>query len=127
MKVDCKVHIDTAALNGRMQAFKTRLYPAVKTQIYKGAYPFTPYVETSGSLAESAFPSSVDSTPYLVYNIVYARYQYYANGLAPADFPGRTKTAHPLATCLWVDEYLKQGGKQDIQAICDNAPTLLRF
>ena len=125
MKVDCKVHIDTSALNGRMQAFKTRLYPAIKTQIYKGAYPFTPYV--TGSLAESAFPSSVDSSPYLVYNIVYARYQYYANGLAPADFPGRTKETHPLACCQWVDEYLKQGGKQDLQAICDNAPTLLRF
>lgn len=125
MKIDCKVHIDTAALNGRMQAFKSRLYPAIKTQIYKGAYPFTPFV--TGSLVESAFPSSVDSTPYLVYNIVYARFQYYANGLAPADFPGRTKETHPLACCLWVDAYLNQGGRQDIQAICDNASTLLRF
>lgn len=125
MKIDCKVHIDSAALKGRMQSFKSRLYPAVKTQIYKGAYPFTPYV--TGTLAESAFPSSVDSTQYLVYNCVYARRQYYADGLAPADFPGRSKATHPLATCLWVDEYLKQGGKQDIQTICDNAPTLLRF
>jgi hypothetical protein len=125
MKIDCKVHIDTSALKGRMQAFESRLYPAIKTQIYKGAYPFTPYV--TGTLAESAFPSSVDSTQYLVYNCVYARRQYYADGLAPADFPGRSKATHPLATCLWVDEYLKQGGKQDIQTICDNAPTLLRF
>lgn len=125
MKIDCKVHIDSAALKGRMQSFKSRLYPAVKTQLYKGAYPFTPYV--TGTLAESAFPSSVDSTQYLVYNCVYARRQYYADGLAPADFPGRSKATHPLATCLWVDEYLKQGGKQDIQTICDNAPTLLRF
>ena len=125
MKIDCKVHIDSAALKGRMQSFKSRLYPAVKTQIYKGAYPFTPYV--TGTLAESAFPSSVDSTQYLVYNCVYARRQYYADGLAPADFSGRSKATHPLATCLWVDEYLKQGGKQDIQTICDNAPTLLRF
>lgn len=125
MKIDCKVHIDSAALKGRMQSFKSRLYPAVKTQIYKGAYPFTPYV--TGTLAESAFPSSVDSTQYLVYNCVYARRQYYADGLAPADFPGRSKATHLLATCLWVDEYLKQGGKQDIQTICDNAPTLLRF
>lgn len=125
MKVDVSVHIDTNALQGRMQSFLTRLYPAIKTQIYKGAYKYTPYV--SGTLAESAFPSSVDNTPYLIYNCVYARNQYYANGLAPADFPGRTKDTHPLACCLWVDAYLDQGGRQDIQAICDNAPQILRF
>jgi hypothetical protein len=28
---------------------------------------------------------------------------------------------------LWVDAYLDQGGRQDIQAICDNAPQILRF
>ena len=127
MKIDCKVHIDTSALKGRMQRFEQKLYPAVKTQIYKGAYKFTPYVENSGTLAESAYPSSVDSTPYLVYNVIYARYQYYADGKAPADFPGRTKTAHPLAQCLWVEAYLDQGGRQDIQRVCDDAPTLLRF
>ena len=120
-----RVNINVDKINERMNEFKGRLNASIKTQIYKGAVPFTPYL--TGALQTSAYLSSIDTTKYLVYNVEYARYQYYANGLAPQDFAGRTKDTHPLASCLWVEKYLGQGGKQDIQAICDVAPQVLRF
>lgn len=119
------VSINTAQINGRTEKFLEKLYPLVKQQIYKGAYPFTPYL--GGDLADSADASSKDSTPYLVYNIVYAKRQYYADGLAPKDFAGRTKNVHPLATCLWVDKYLNAGGRAEIKKLIENSPQILRF
>ena len=120
-----RVNINVDKINERMNEFKGRLNASIKTQIYKGTVPFTPYL--TGALQTSAYLSSIDTTKYLVYNVEYAKYQYYANGLAPQDFAGRTKDTHPLASCLWVDKYLDQGGKHDIQAICDVAPQVLRF
>ena len=125
MSIKVKVDVNYRGIQQRLDTFKGRLYASVKTQIYKGSIPFTPYL--TGELQTSAYPSSIDTTRYLVYNVEYARYQYYANGLAPQDFAGRTKDTHPLASCLWVEKYLGQGGKQDIQAICDVAPQVLRF
>ena len=122
-KVHCK--IGQTRINQRLDDFKKKLYPAIKTQIYKGSIPYTPYLD--GNLQDSAQPSSTDPTPYLIYNIVYARYQYYADGLAPADFPGRTIETHPLAQCLWIEKYMSVDGKTDIPYICANAPQLLRF
>lgn len=125
IKFNVKVSIDKDRLGDRLDAFKRALYPAIKQQIYKGAMKYTPYLD--GNLQDSADPSAHDPTPYLVYNIVYAQYQYYANGLAPLDFKGRTKETHPLAQCLWVDVYMNAGGKTDIAYICQNAGRLLRF
>ena len=120
-----RVDINTTGINSRLNEFIGNLNASIKTQIYRGAIPFTPYL--TGAMQTSAYSSSVSKDEYLIYNVTYARYQYYANGLAPADFAGRTKNPHPLASCLWVDKYLNQGGMQDIQAICDVAPVVLRF
>ena len=119
------VNIDESRINARLDSFKKKLYPAVKQQVYKGSMRYTPYLD--GNLQDSADASSRDSTPQLVYNIVYARYQYYANGLAPNDFPGRTKETHPLASCLWIEKYMAAEGKTDIPYLCEHAPELLRF
>nr|DAP46674.1 MAG TPA: Minor capsid protein [Caudoviricetes sp.] len=121
-----RVTIDYNRINNRMEQFKDKLYPAVKQQLKKGADTFTPYL--GGDLMDSADPSAHDSTPYLVYDIRYARYQFYANGGAPDhDFPHRTRTVHPLASMMWTDVYLKAGGARDLQYIVDNAPQLLNF
>lgn len=121
-----RVNIDHARINRRMGSFKDKLYPALKQQLKKGADPFTPYL--GGDLMDSAEASAHDSTPDLIYDIVYAKYQFYADGGAPDhDFEHRTRTVHPMATMMWTDYYLKAGGKQDLQYILDNAPQLLRF
>lgn len=120
-----RIYINSSRIEQRLDNFKKKLYPMLKQQIYKGSTKYCPYL--SGDLQNSAQPSSVDETPYLVYNEPYARYQYYANGNAPQDFAGRTKNVHPLASCLWVEKYLATGGKQDIQLLCDTAPQILRF
>lgn len=129
IKFNVKVSIDKDRIGDRLDAFKAKLYPAIKQQIYKGAMKYTPYLD--GNLQDSADPSAHDPTPYLVYNIEYAHYQYYANGLAklnpPQDFPNRYRLEHPLAQCLWVQTYIDAGGRADIQNICKNAGTLLRF
>lgn len=125
IKIDVKCVIDYDRINGRLDDFKHKLYPMVKQQIYKGAMKYTPFL--NGDLMNSADASARDSTPYLIYNIAYARYQYYANGLAPDDFKGRTKFTHPLASCLWVDKYLSAGGRQDINFLLENAAQILRF
>ena len=109
-----------------MGSFKDKLYPALKMQLKKGSDQFTPYL--GGDLMDSAEASAHDNTPYLVYDIVYAKYQFYANGGAPyRDFAHRSRTTHPLATMMWTEFYLKAGGDRDLQYICDNAPQLLRF
>lgn len=121
-----RITLNRPRINRRMEQFKSKLYPAVKQQLKKGSDPFTPYL--GGDLMDSAEASAHDSTPYLVYDIVYARYQFYANGGAPErDFPNRTRTTHPLASMMWTDMYLKSGGNRDLQFICDNAADLLRF
>ena len=125
VRVKVKVDINTARINGRLDEFKKKLYPMVKQQVYKGAYKYTPYL--NGDLCDSADASSKDITPYLIYNIVYAKYQYYAGGLAPRDFPNRTRFTHPLASCLWVDKYMSAGGKQEISELLKRAPEILRF
>ena len=125
MRINVKCVIDYDRINGRLDEFKHKLYPMVKQQVYKGAMKYTPFL--NGDLMNSADASARDSTPYLIYNIAYARYQYYANGLAPQDFAGRTKFTHPLASCLWVDKYLSAGGRQDINFLLENAAQILRF
>lgn len=121
-----RVNINHTRINRRMGSFKDKLYPALKMQLKKGSDQFTPYL--GGDLMDSAEPSAHDSTPHLVYDIVYAKYQFYANGGAPnRDFTHRSRTTHPLATMMWTDFYLKAGGDRDLQYICDNAPQLLRF
>jgi len=124
--IDVKTTLDLHGIEQRLETFKDRLYPLVKQRIKAGSDPFTPYVD--GGLMDSAKASAVDSTPYLVYNIVYAKYQYYANGGAPDyDFAGRTRDKHPQATMMWVDAYLSSGGKGDIKRLCQDAPRLLKF
>lgn len=125
MSVDVKVTINTKSIDKRLNNFRGKINASVKTQIYRGSMPFTPYL--TGALQTSAYNSSVDSGNLLIYDIEYARYQYYAAGMAPADFPHRTRDPHPLASCLWVDKYLNQGGRQEVQTICDVAPQILRF
>lgn len=120
-----RVTVNTSRINHRLQGLLQQVYPMVKQQICKGSTPYCPYL--TGDLQRSAQPSSVDPTPYLIYNIVYARYQYYANGMAPADFAGRTKNVHPLAQCLWVDTYLNSGGRRDIALLCNHPDRYLRF
>ena len=121
-----RITLNRPRINRRMEQFKSKLYPAVKQQLKKGSDPFTPYL--GGGLSDSANSSSVDSTPYLVYDIVYARYQFYANGGAPErDFPNRSRIKNPLASMMWTDMYLKSGGNRDLQFICDNAAELLNF
>ncbi len=120
-----RVEIDTEKIRKRMEEFQGNLNASIKSQIYRGAIPYTPYL--TGALQTSAYSSSVDKSEFLIYNIKYARYQYYANGLAPGDFPNRNRNPHLLASCLWVNKYLNQNGKADIQAICDVAPIVLRF
>lgn len=120
------VNINDQRIANRMDEFLSKLLPMVKQQVYKGAYKYTPYL--NGDLVDSADASSKDSTPYLVYNIAYAKYQYYADGRAPhSDFPGRTKFPHPLATCMWVERYLAAGGRDDIQRVIEDAPQTLGF
>lgn len=119
------VNINDQRIANRMDEFLSKLLPMVKQQVYKGAYQYTPYL--NGDLVNSADASSKDSTPCLVYNIAYAKYQYYAGGRAPNDFPGRTKNVHPLATCLWVERYLAGGGMDEIQRLIADAPQILRF
>ena len=119
------VNINNRRINSRMDEFVSKLLPLVKQQIYKGSYPFTPYL--GGDLCDSAQASAQDSTPYLIYNIVYAKYQYYADGRAPEDFPGRTKNTHPNASCLWVDKDLSAGGREEINRLIKDAPQILRF
>lgn len=119
------VNINNRRINNRMDEFLSKLLPMVKQQVYKGAYPYTPFL--NGDLVNSADASSKDSTPYLVYNIAYAKYQYYADGRAPQDFPGRTKNVHPNATCLWVERYLAAGGRGEIMRLIQDAPQILRF
>lgn len=126
MNVSCHVNMNYNRINNRMDSFKKALYPAIKTQLYMGSTPYTPYL--GGDLMDSAQASAADSTQYLIYNCSYAKYQYYANGGAPTtDFPGRTKTIHTLASMMWVDMYLSAGGKADIAKICKDAPKTLRF
>lgn len=126
MQLNAKVYINRSRIRGRTDEFKKALYRAVKTQIYVGSTPYTPYL--GGDLMDSGQASAYDETNQLVYNIAYAKYQYYANGGAPMrDFPGRTKTIHTLASMMWVDEYLSAGGRRDIDIICRDAPTVLRF
>lgn len=121
-----RVTLDRSRINRRLDQFKDKLYPALKQQIKKGSDPYTPRL--GGGLKDSANASSTDPTPHLVYDIIYAKYQFYANGGAPErDFPNRTRTENPLATMMWTDEYMSAGGKRDIQYICENAPRLLRF
>lgn len=126
MKINVSVHIDRNRLNGRLEAFKDKLYPAVKQQLKKGSDDYTPYL--GGDLMDSAEPSAHDSTPYLIYDIKYAKYQFYANGGAPTkDFEHRSRGTHPKATMMWTDAYLKAGGDNDIQYILDHSGSLLRF
>ena len=127
-----KVKIKTNRINRRLKDFMKQVYPMVKQQIYKGAMDYTPWLDHN--LIDSAQPSSVDPTPYLIYNIVYARYQYYVGKRgeekAPPDtndFPGRTKIYHPLAQCMWVDKYLDTGGRRDIARLCQHPDRYLRF
>lgn len=125
VRVKVKVDINTIRIQGRLEEFKRKLYPMVKTQVYKGAFKYTPFL--NGDLVNSGNASAMDSTQYLIYNIAYAKYQYYANGMAPEDFPGRTKVTHPLASCLWIDKYMSAGGREDINHLLKNAPQILRF
>ena len=122
-----KVNIDNQRINNRLSAFTEKLYPAIKQQIKKGADRYTPHL--SGDLQDSADPSARDSTQYLIYDVPYAKYQYYANGGAPTnDFPNRTRTFNPDASMLWVEKYRKGGGDDEIQrCICDNAAKILKF
>lgn len=124
--VDVKTQLNLSHIEKRLDTFKDRLYPMIKQRIKAGADPYTPYVD--GGLMDSAKSSAVDSTEYLVYNIKYAKYQYYANGGAPdRDFEGRTRDKHPQATMMWVGAYLDSGGKAEIQRLCKGAPKLLNF
>ena len=126
MRVNMRVNINRNRINGRLEEFKEKLYPAVKQQVKAGSDQYTPYL--GGDLMDSADPSAHDHTPYLVYDIAYAKYQFYANGGAPeSDFPNRTRTTHPLASMMWTDMYISAGGDRDIQRICDDAPRVLRF
>ena len=126
MNTGVRVQIDNSRIDRRMEAFKDMLYPAVKQQIKKGSDDFTPYL--GGDLMDSADPSAHDMTPYLVYDIVYAQYQFYANGGAPAkDFEHRSRGTHPNATMMWTDAYLSAGGNRDIQYLLDHPGDLIRF
>ena len=126
MRLNVDVRIDRSHISRRMDSFLEKLYPTVKQQVKAGSDRYTPY--HNGDLMDSADPSAHDSTPYLVYDIKYAKYQFYAGGGAPErDFPNRDRSTHPEASMMWTDCYLRAGGQIDIQRICDNAPRLLRF
>jgi len=111
MGATVNVVIDVGKLLDKVLRVEDQLYPLLKIQLKAGSDPYTPYKD--GALMGSADVSSKTNDPYLTYDIIYARYQYFTA-------PHKSPDVHPLATTHWVETYLAAGGREDLQRVVDN-------
>lgn len=140
MASNFKVVIDTNAINDRYSAKKKKARMMLKNEVVKDCEPFVPML--SGSLKNSPMPSIGADDSYIIYNSLYARYQYY--GLLMVDpltgkgaffdpdygfwsRPGVSKvrtsrplqyttTHHPKACSRWFEKGKTVHGKSWIEA-----------